>query len=435
MQPRIAMVLGRFVWTREPGGWRREAPDAGGATASKAVLRLSEILSERGAASTILIYEPSGMAHVAVETPRVSRTVFASLARIRSEHPVVASDGLGWGVEDPEPVPGGTYSTLLHCELTPGLAFLRDACALSASRLEAAWSVYTAAVACINPRERTPKIGCILVLLPGFVAVASCARGRRYFKAWTDPMAERDWKAFTSLIGDIDAPKSPSMADAELRRGAVAVIAEGPPGEHCPVWDQIGAACKVECLVDLEAVAAGAARIARAHPGNLVEAFPTAHSLDRYLAAIGVAGMASAVVFAAGALAERSRLAEDAAAGRTRAAALEARLDALNRNRVEMDALRNEAPEASGCLGPGVHEALLRLASAVPEALTLTSLELNGNDAFALEGIAAGPEFNAEDARSALIRGGFKPSSRDGWTFDAASGRLKVIGKFEEARP
>ena len=54
----------------------------------------------------MVVFEPEGLAHQAVDCPRVGHSVFATLARVRGEHPVVASESLGWGIERPEPARG-----------------------------------------------------------------------------------------------------------------------------------------------------------------------------------------------------------------------------------------------------------------------------------------------------------------------------------------
>src|SRR5580658_8780388 len=128
MGPRIAILLGRTVWTRVAGDWKRRSFDGGSGMASPAILSRAEFLSGEPPARTVVVFEPEGMAHQAVDTPRVSRSVFATLAKIRNDHPVVMSEHLGWGIEPPESAQGGAFSTLLHSELSPGLIHLREAC-------------------------------------------------------------------------------------------------------------------------------------------------------------------------------------------------------------------------------------------------------------------------------------------------------------------
>lgn len=118
MAPRIVMLLGRTIWTRDVGGWRHETIHEGAGVPHDPIVRLAEHLSDAQGRRIAVVFEPDGMVHQAVETPKVSRAVFATLARVRSEHSVVDSENLGWGIEHPDAGPSGTYSTLIHSELT-----------------------------------------------------------------------------------------------------------------------------------------------------------------------------------------------------------------------------------------------------------------------------------------------------------------------------
>jgi hypothetical protein len=118
----------------------------------------------------------------------------------------------------------------------------------------------------------------VLILTPEFAAVAACGGGKRSFKGWVGPMSERDWRAFSAMIGDFEARTSPAMAEAGLRRGSIVVVAEGEPERICPIWRELRATGRVEAIVDLEAFALGAARIPAGHPANLAEAFPRPQS-------------------------------------------------------------------------------------------------------------------------------------------------------------
>ncbi len=428
------MLLGRSVWTRDARGWSRASFEEGGVPGSPAIARLADHLSGLPPGRTVVVFEPEGLAHQSVETPRVSRRVFASLERVRAEHPVVASEGLGWAVEHPEPAQGGTYSTLMHSELTPGLVYLCDACARGSSGLAAAWSAYTAAAACLKPRAPAPRARFVLILVPGFVAVAGCAGARRSFRGWPGPMADRDWKAFSALLGDFESRPSPSMADAGLRRGSFTVIADGEPEHVCPLWGEIRATGRLEAVVGLDALAAGASRIPVGHPANLLEAFPRPRQLNRLLLCTGAGCLAAAAALAAAVPGQVGRMRADEASSGARAAALAARLAELDRNQAEMDRLRSEAAKGPGTLPVGRHDALLGLAAAVPDSLTLTSLEIARDDAFLIEAIVVGPDFDADAFRRALERAGFKPGSPNGWSYDPASGRISARGRLAGRR-
>ena len=429
------MLLGRSVWLFAEGGWRCEPFDGGGELANPGIARLAELLSRKCRARTVVIFEPEGLAHQTVDCPKVGRPVFATLARVRGDHPAVASESLGWGIEHPEPANAGGYCTLMHAELAPGLVHLHDACARAGSRLHAAWSAFTAATA--SPRAGSAAAGArfVLFLLPGFIAIAICAKGRRSFRAWTGTMAERDWKVVCATIGETEARSAPSMAEADVRRGSIAVIAEGEPERHCPVWPEIRATGRLEAVAGMEALASNAARISWRHPANLVEGFPRPRQLNGCLAGAAVGCLAAATALSAGVPGQLRQLKAADSSESSRNLALTARLADLKRNQREMEALRNEPLAGAGLLQAGKHGALLGLAEAVPDALTVTSLTIDRENRFEIEAVAVGADFDPEETRKALARGGFKPEGAGGWQFNAASGKLSVSGRYSAPQP
>ena len=390
--------------------------------ANPAIARLVEILSSECRESTVVVFEPEGLAHQAVDTPRVGRSVFGTLAQVRSQHPVVSSEVLGWGIEQPEPVQEGGFSTLMHFELTPGLVHLHDACLQSGSQLRAAWSAYTAAAACTRTHSETPKSKFILMLVPGFVAVAICANGRRSFRGWTGPMADRDWKAFSALVVDPESRPGPSMGEAELRRGKIAVIAEGETERNCPIWPEIRATGRLETVIGLDALALGASRTPTRHSGNLVEGFPRPRQLDRLLVGTVAGCLSAAAALAAGLPGHLRELRTLEASSAGRIASLQVHLSDLSRNQQEMKTLRIETALGSGSIHVGRHEALMGLAAAVPDSLTVTSLSIDDGDHFVIEAIVVGADFDAEGTKRALAQSGFKPASPDGWEYNASAG-------------
>jgi len=430
MGPRIAILLGRTVWTRSAGNWLRRSFDEGSSMTSSAVLHLADLLSEEAPGRTVVVFEPEGMVHQAVDTPKVSRSTFASLAKIRNDHPVVMSEHLGWGIEPPESIQGGAFSTLLHSELTPGLVYLREACARGGSQLVAAWPAYTAAVACMKSCVPPSNAKSVLILTPDFVAVAMCGVGKHSFKGWVGPMSDRDWKAFTMLIGDFEARSSPPMAEVAPRRGGIAVIADGEPKRMCPIWEEIKASRRLETVVNLDDLAEGATRIRATHPANIAEAFPRALRLDRYLAGGALLGVSVAITYGALDLGLNARLRAEGELNRRRLASLADRLADLARNQGEMTALRREAKEQPGFTQFGRRFALLGLSDAVPNALTLTALSIGRDNGFEIEAVVVGADFDPEGLRLALERKGFKPAEIGGWAFDAASGKLSVRGRY-----
>jgi hypothetical protein len=416
MKTPVIMILGRGLWVRDGGGWARTewVPRA---------LR-------PGLRDAVLLYEPDGLGHQAVEVPRVSRAVFASLEKVRQEFPVVGSEALGWGIEPPEPAAGGAYSTLLHFELTPGLL---DLTAEAGPR--AAWSAFTVAAACLPARDRAARTRCVLFLLPGFVALAAAGAGKRSFRSWPAPLSERDWGALAFLLGELD-PRAPvAMAEAELRRGPVTIVAEGDSGRACPFWGDLEGSGRVEAVLDLDALAECAARLPGSHPANLLEAFPRPYYLDRVLVAAGATGLATAAFLAVLALMVQRAARAESAVARDRAAALAAEVATLEHNRAEMEELRREVPEAGETPAGDRGSALRRLVDAVPDSLTLTALSIGQDEAFRIEGLVTGPDFDAEGTRRLLARSGFAPQAQGGWAFDAATGRLSVRGSLGKALP
>ncbi len=428
MAPRIGMLLGRSLWVQEASGWRRERARS----VADALSRLSELLAAASSEDAVLVFEPEGLVHEPAETPRVGRSVFCKLERIRTEHPVVESENLGWGLEPPEPVPGGGYSTLVHSEPTPGLVHLREACAGPRSELVSAWSAFTVAAAFL--RASSPRARFALILADNFAAVAACGRGRRAFKAWTGPLSERDWLSLATSLGEVDGRPAPSKPDADSRRSPVAVIADGDPAVLCPLWADLQASGRVSSVSTLESLAAAVLQIPFSHPANLVEAFPKARSLDLYLLATGLTGFAAAVALAASSVSERNALRADESASGVRARGMEERLVHLEANKVQMQRMASQIPD-SPASSPRRHASLVGLADAIPDSLTLTSLVIGPDGAFALEGLCVGTDFDAERVRKSLEAKGFVPADHGGWTYEGASGRLLVRGRLTEARP
>ena len=434
MTARIALLLGRTVWTRDAGVWRSETFSGEAGLSRDSVARIAEFLSAAPTERAIAVFEPDGMAHQAVEIPKVNRTAFVSLARVRSEYPVVTSEDLGWGIEYPESGPGGTFSTLIHSELTPGLIHVRDTCVRGGSQLCAAWSAYSAAIACVESVHSAPKARFALILTNEFAAIASFGGGRRSFRAWTGIMSERDWKAFSIHIGDVEAGPSPTMGEAVLKRGSMVVIAESEPERFCPIWKDLRTSGRVEVVVNLEAFALSAARIPTTHPANLADAFPRPRDLDRFLVAAAITGASVAMAFGAAVLEDRKKISSEDAADRARVTSLEVRANALGNNQREMARLRREAPDGPGSFPMGCYDALAGLAAALPDALTLTSLTIENDRHFELVALVIGTDFEPENTRISLERCGFAPMAEGGWTYDAGSARLVVRGRYGDPR-
>jgi hypothetical protein len=424
------MLLGGGVWARRDGAWRCEAGSEPGGQAAHASAGLAAAVSAAAREQAVVVFEPEGLAHQRVETPRVGRRVFASLERVRREYPVVESEGLGWGMEPPEPAPGGAYSTLLHFELAPGLARVREACLGAGSRLTAAWSLFTAASACLRPDRGRPRARIVLVLVPDFAAVAVCGP-RRSFKSWTGAISDREWQGIQALIAGGELPQ---QSLAESGRAGVTVVSEGEACRLCPFWKELRDAGRIESELGLDALAAGAQALPPGHPANLAEPFPEPRDLSPLLVGAGLAGLAAAAALGASALGQRRLLAEKAAADAARESAASERVDALERNRAEIARLRAESPDAAASAGPRREPALEALAAAVPEALTLSEVAISG-DAFEIEACVIGADFDPDATRRAFSRGGLEPDAQNGWKLDRAAGRLSVRGRIVPPKP
>jgi hypothetical protein len=244
-------------------------------------------------------------------------------------------------------------------------------------------------------------------------------------------MSERDWKAFSVTMGDFETRASPLMADGEVRRGSIFVIADGDPGLICPIWSDISDSGRVEAIVEIDAFAAVVARIPASHPANLVEAFPRPLELNRYLGSATAAGLFATATLAAFAFGDMSQARKENELGGEHIRVLRDRVDRLNRNQIEMARLRSEAPDAPWSTVGG-HKALIGLASSIPDPVTLTSLKMGRDGGFELEAIVVGPGFNQDETRQMLSRFGFNPNAGNGWAFDTVAGRLVVRGTYKE---
>lgn len=187
--------------------------------------------------------------------------------------------------------------------------------------------------------------------------------------------------------------------------------------------------------MNLDEFATSVAQIPWNHPANLVEAFPRPRNLDRFLAAAAIAGVSATVALGAISFGNGEQLRAGDAADHAQAANLELHLKQLNANQREMDRLRAEIPDGSGSLPVGRYEALIGLAAAIPDALTLTSLTIRREGEFELEARVVGADFDPEGTRQSLLRCGFGADTDRGWVYDVSSGRLLVRGKYSEPLP
>ena len=434
MATHVVMILGSNVWTRDSRGWQLEPFELSAEANTGVSRRLGEIVAESPLLRTVLVFEPREMAHECVETPKVGRAVFASLARIRSDHPVVASMNLGWGIEWPEPMAGGTYSTLIHSELSPGLVYLRDACLQTKCRLVAVWTPYTAIEALLKARSSQYKVRHGIILAPSFVAIATYGLGRRSFRAWAGPLSDRDWKAVSIVIGDFEVRKVALNSDTESRKSGIVVISDLDPAKTYPFWNELRGSGRVEAIVGIDALAESATKIPVGHPGNLMEVFPRMRNLDPYLIAASVAGFAAFAALGVIAQNKGSQFEKANTAIQWRLTELNARLNTLKSNQRDMLLLQKQMPDSSDSLPTGRRDALSSLAAAIPDALTLTSLLLARDGEFEIEALIVGVGFDPESARASLANSGFVPDSDKGWVYDPVGAKLRVRGRYNVSR-
>jgi hypothetical protein len=428
MAKNVVLLLGADVWIRGPEAWERHPVDG----RMPAAQTIAQAFSSSPKDEPVLVYEPHGLAHQQVETPRVSRGVFASLERVQDDYPVVGSESLGWGIEPPMPAPGGTCATLIHFELNPGLLSVRNACTERGVRLRSVFSAFTAASAALRSRPETPSAA--LFLLPGFVAVALTGGSRRSMKAWAEAPSERDWKTVASLLGDPGSGALQSKGEGETRRVSVTVIAEGQPDEICPFWAELRDSGRISSVIGLDGLGAAAASLSPSHPANLAEVFPEARNLTVPLIFVGACGFALTLAFFISAFQIGRLYARQAREDSEEERRLAERVETLEGNRARIERLKESSPDAFKAVESKRHPSLLALSAAVPPSLVLTSLAVGEDGIFELEGRVVERDFDAEGARRTLSRAGFVPAS-GGWSFDKATGRLVIRGALAEAAP
>jgi Tfp pilus assembly protein PilN len=156
--------------------------------------------------------------------------------------------------------------------------------------------------------------------------------------------------------------------------------------------------------------------------------------LDGYLLGTVSAALLAALGLGAFVIGERRQLKSESAAYRQQASSLEGRLETLTRNQAEIIRLQREIPADPGFMQISRHEALVGLAAAIPDALTLTSLAVRRDNAFEIEAIVVGTGVDPDSLRRAFERSGFEPDPHNGWDFNAAAGRLAIRGKLGAPR-
>jgi hypothetical protein len=370
------------------------------------------------------------MIHVQTEMPKVGRRAFAEIVRFREEYPAVASDRLGWGIEPPALGPTGVYGTLLHAEIAPALIAFDERCADRGSRLNAAWSAYTAAAALAGVAS-PHRFAAVLWLTPDFIGIARFGGGRPAFKGWTGALSEGDWAEVRGLLADCGVGLSGAPVGPDRRRGRLAVIAAGEPAAQAAFWAELAAAGVADTVFSLDDVGRAVARLRRAHPANLAEAFPRPLPLNRGLAAVAGLAFATAVILTA--LARRDKDSRFAARSSAQAeeAALDRQIEKLTANEREIAQLRDRSAGEAVGWPRDRYAALVALAAATPDAVALAAFHLQGRGEFRLEAQLLDPKFAVEEFQAAMERAGFGFGSGQRLAVDAASGRVTGQGTFQ----
>jgi hypothetical protein len=378
----------------------------------------------------VLLYEPDGLVHVQVETPKVGRRVFAALARMREDHPAVASEHIGWGIEPPWLSSSGAYATLLHAEMAPGLIAVRELCADRRRPFRSAWSAYTAGAALCGG-DAPGRVPALLLLTPEFVGVARLGGGRAGFKGWVGPLGEAEWAEVRGLLADAGVMSSGAAMASNRRRGGLAVVVAGDPAAQGPFWAELAASGCVETVLGLDDLARAAAGLRPRHPANLIGGFPRAVNLNRGLAATAAVAVGAALI--CGGLARREGLARVHAreAAAVEMTALNQRLQALSANEREIARLRESGEGEMAGWPRRRWQALTALAAAVPDAVTLTGLRLDARGGFRLEALLLDPTAAVDEFAAALERTGFAFAPGQRLVREAGTGRLTGSGRFE----
>jgi hypothetical protein len=430
MLARVVIVLGRSIFFRESGRWQCEPFDLAIGSHVRAVGRLNEILSVNTTGPVVLIYEPEGMAHESVETPKVNRTVFASLARIRRDHPVVSSVNVGWGIEWPEPAAGGTYSTLLHSELSPGLVQLKGRNTQALGQLSRTWTLYTVIEAMMKGRASVSNTRHCIVLTPGFAAVAACGMGRRSFRAWTGIMSERDWDSLWTIIVDPEERSPRALMDPEPKETGIVAVVENDPTLICPFWSKLNKMGKVETVLGLDELAEYATKLSENHPGNLLKVFPKSRELKRHLIAGSVLGISLSIGLIVASFNDTRDYKKAQVDSQRSWTGQEERLECLKHNQREMLELRSRLLGEPKVLIADMHAEMLALESAIPDSIVLRSIVASADGKIEVEAFIVGPDFDSERARAAFEDFGFFPDAAKGWSYNTTERSFKFQGTY-----
>jgi hypothetical protein len=312
-----------------------------------------------------LIYQPDGFTSVVTPCPQTGRRLLA--LALQEQYPALATDEIAWSHEPILPL-GGSFTTVLHAESSPGLFALLEQLASAGIVVEEVWPLTTWLQALPDGRSDTGALTVLAVAGDRACAYHHPATGARQVLAWPSngPTTSGLWLG--NLL-DRD-PTEPVLVVTDAANSDAA----RSPGPERPGLRH----------VTLSEALAHSATIPPRHPARLrpEEPMVTAPrvvlvaSLALLLAAGGMAGpWALAHV--------NARQAALVQTGRERA--LSAEVVHLRANAAEIAALR---AEAAGRPAPFAGELLRRLAKTVPPEVTLATLRADAGS-FAAQGFLA----------------------------------------------
>jgi len=433
MSNRVFIILGGTLWRRSDGDWLREAGASVPGCAADPITRLCEIIRTEPPDPVSVVYEPTGMTHLAVETPNADRRTFASVARIREEHPVVVSEQLAWSIERPWPASGGTFWTLLHGESEPGLSEIHATCSVRRIPLDA-WPAYTVVNAALASSAGGLSVQGMVLVAPGFLAGIRVG-SKPAFKCWTVPPSERelvDLDAFASETGFAGLAGTQPSARGRPR---LAVFDGGESGLLGVIERRFTASAVFVARLQWDDLARAVASLRNSHPANLARSFPRTFSISRLCAQVATAGLCAGSFFAGAAMLAQKQ-------DSLRAASDNLEEGRLARQSAELDANRREIAAFGASVGmdsqpglPGAYGVLKALALAIPPALVLTSLELRRDGSFALEGRTGADRPDPAAIAASFEAAGLITAPVDGIRFDPSTERFRIRGSLTARSP
>jgi len=246
-------------------------------------------------------------------------------------------------------------------------------------------------------------------------------------------MSDRDCKTLLASINDAEGSAQIINTNPDSKENGTIVILE--ENQSHPLWCELKKSGKIGPTVGLDELADMAATIAASHPGNLLEAFPRALELDRYLVVISVVGILLFAALCAGTFNDQEKYERARIESQLNWSKQKEHLEGLKRNQREILFLRSQIPVESKARVADMHAETLALAAAVPESLLLRSATISNDGSIAFEALVVGSSFDPDRARASFSDYGFIPDAANGWVYDVAGGNVRVKGKFLSHQP